>query len=165
MIAGKFDKFVDMKIITLIISILIAQLAGIIGSVSTASSVRSWYLTLTKPTWNPPDWLFGPVWITLYTMMGVAAFLVWQQKDAPGAKLALWFYVIQLVLNSLWSILFFGLKNPGVAFVEIIILLGFILATAFFFWRIDPWAGALLLPYIAWVSFAAILNYTIFKLN
>lgn len=154
-----------MKIIALISSILIAQLAGLIGSVSTASNVNSWYLTLTKPSWNPPNWLFGPVWITLYTMMGIAAYLVWQQKDASGAKLALWFYAIQLVLNSLWSILFFGLKNPGIAFFEIIILLGFIILTAFFFWKINPWAGALLLPYVAWVSFAAVLNYSIIKLN
>lgn len=154
-----------MKAISLIVSVLVAQSAGIIGSFSTASSVRTWYVDLTKPSWNPPSWLFGPVWITLYTMMGVASYLVWLQKDAPGAKLALWFYAVQLVLNALWSILFFGAKNPGLALAEISVLLVFILITTFLFWKINTWAGILMLPYIAWVSFATFLNYTILKLN
>lgn len=154
-----------MKIISLVISILIAQTAGLIGSFSTASSVRTWYVELSKPSWNPPSWLFGPVWITLYAMMGIAAHLIWQQRSIPGAKLALWIYVIQLALNALWSILFFGMKNPGLALIEIIILLVFILLTTFLFWKISPWAGILMLPYIGWVSFATFLNYTIFKLN
>lgn len=154
-----------MKIVTAIISIIIAQTAGIIGSVFTASSVRTWFNTLAKPVWNPPSWLFGPVWITLYTLMGFAAYLVWQQKNVPGAKLAIWFYGVQLVFNALWSILFFGLKNPGLAFAEIIILLLLILATTVLFWKINPWAGALMIPYIVWVSFATFLNYTIWQLN
>lgn len=154
-----------MKIIPLIISIAIAQGAGIIGSVFTASSVQTWFETIAKPAWNPPSWLFGPVWITLYTMMGVAAYLVWQQRDAPGAKMALGVYGVHLVFNALWSILFFGLKNPGIAFFEIIVLLVLIVVTTVLFWRINPWAGALMIPYIAWVSFASFLNYTIWQLN
>lgn len=154
-----------MKIIAAIVSIAIAQSAGIIGSVFTAKSIPTWYATLTKPTWNPPSWLFGPVWISLYTLMGISAFLVWQNKAAPGAKLALTFYAIQLALNALWSILFFGMKNPGLAFAEILVLLSLILITTFLFWRINTTAGILLLPYIAWVSFAAFLNYTIWRLN
>lgn len=154
-----------MKIITIAISILIAQAAGIIGSVFTVSGVQTWYTTITKPSWNPPSWVFGPVWITLYTFMGIASFLVWQQKESPGAKLALGIYGLHLALNALWSILFFGLKNPGLAFAEIIILLIFILMTTFLFWRINTWAGILMLPYIIWVSFATFLNYTIWRLN
>lgn len=154
-----------MKIISIIISIIIAQAAGLIGSVFTASSVQTWYVNLVKPTWTPPSWLFGPVWITLYVFMGIAAYLIWQSRKMPGAKLALYVYGIQLCLNALWSIIFFGLKNPGFAFVEIIILLIFIIITAALFWRINKIAGVLFLPYIVWVSFAAFLNYAIWRLN
>jgi len=154
-----------MKAIAAIVSILIAQSAGIIGSVFTAKSIPTWYATLAKPSWNPPSWLFGPVWVTLYTLMGFAAYLIWQSRSMPNAKIALVFYGVQLALNALWSILFFGLKNPALAFAEILILLALILATTFLFWRINMWAGILLLPYIAWVSFAAFLNFNIWKLN
>lgn len=154
-----------MKIIQIIISTLIAEGAGILGSIFTVSSIRGWYLTLVKPSWNPPSWIFGPAWTTLYAFMGVAAALVWKQRTFPGAKTALWFYGIQLALNVLWSILFFGLKNPELAFAEIVVLLIMIIATTVLFWRINPWAGVLMLPYIAWVSFATYLNYTIWRLN
>ena len=154
-----------MKIIPAVVSIVIAQGAGVIGSVFMASSVRTWFETLVKPSLNPPSWVFGPVWITLYTLMGIAAYLVWQQKGASGAKVALWVYGVHLVFNALWSILFFGLKNPGLAFAEIIVLFVLILVTTVFFWRINPWAGALMIPYVAWVSFATYLNYAIWTLN
>lgn len=154
-----------MKIITVIISILIAQAAGIIGSVFTAPNIEGWYAALAKPSWNPPNWVFGPVWITLYALMGIAAYLIWRQKNAPGAKMALWAYGTQLALNALWSMLFFGLKNPGLAFFEIIVLLVSILIATKLFWKISPQAGALMIPYIAWVSFAAYLNFTIWQLN
>jgi len=154
-----------MKTIPVIISILIAQSAGIIGSAFTASSVNTWFETLTKPAFNPPSWLFSPVWITLYALMGVAAYLVWRKKDRAGAKTALAFYGAQLAFNTLWSILFFGFKNPGAAFIEIIILLILIILTQGLFWKIDRWAGALMIPYIAWVSFATFLNYAIWQLN
>jgi len=154
-----------MKIIYAFISILIAQGAGAIGSVFTRSSVSTWFTTLAKPAWNPPSWLFAPVWITLYALMGVASYLVWEQKDVPGAKMALYFYGAQLALNALWSIIFFGLKNPGFAFAEILILLILIIITTVLFWRINAWAGILMIPYILWVSFATFLNYNIWQLN
>ncbi len=154
-----------MHIIKIIISIFIAQLAGIIGSFFTASSVQNWYVTLIKPSFSPPNWIFGPVWIFLYTLIGISAYLIWDSEKTKERKTALWIYGIHLILNALWSIIFFGLKSPGWAFLEIIILLIFILITTKRFWEINKWAGILLLPYIAWVSFASILNYFIWQLN
>ena len=154
-----------MKYLFLIVSIGIAQGAGLIGSFFTVGAVDTWFTTLAKPAWNPPSWVFGPVWITLYTLMGVAAFLIWQRREVQGAKLALVVYGVHLILNALWSVLFFGLRNPGLAFAEILILLVFIVVTTILFWRINTWAGALLLPYLTWVSFATFLNYTIWQLN
>lgn len=153
------------KILPPIISILIAQSAGLIGSIFTANSVNTWYTTINKPSFNPPSWIFGPVWITLYTLMGIAAFLIWNKKKSSQRTKALFVYGIQLVLNTLWSILFFGLQNPGMAFFEILFLLAFILATICFFFKQSKPAAYLLIPYLAWVSFAAILNYNIWILN
>lgn len=154
-----------MNYLAAIVSILIAEGAGLIGSLFTSKSISSWYPAINKPSWNPPNWIFGPVWITLYALMGWAAFLIWEQKNAPEAETALWLYGIQLVLNILWSVLFFGLKNPGLAFGEIILLLLFIALTTFLFWRLNPLAGALMFPYLAWVIFASCLNYAIWQLN
>lgn len=154
-----------MKIITIFISILIAQSAGGIGSFFTASSVKSWYVDLIKPSLNPPSWVFGPVWLTLYTLMGIAAALIWQKRDRSYAKWGLCFYGIQLVLNTFWSILFFGMKNPLAALIDIILLLVLIIVATIFFWRVNVWAGVLMLPYILWVSFATYLNYSIWMMN
>lgn len=154
-----------MKFFAPIISIFIALSAGFIGSFFTKNSVSTWYTTINKPSFNPPSWVFAPVWTVLYVLMGIAGYLIWNQSDLPAAKIALSLYVVQLVLNTLWSILFFGIKNPGVAFFEIIILLILIIGTTVLFWRINPWAGALMIPYIMWVSFASYLNYTIWQLN
>jgi len=154
-----------MKFLRLIFSVLIAQSAGVVGSIFTVSNVDGWYATLEKPLWNPPSWVFGPVWIALYTLMGISAYLVWRQRHRPGAKLALSVYGAHLVLNALWSILFFGLQNPGLAFAEILILLGSILVTTVLFWRINNWSGALLVPYLSWAAFATLLNFTIWQLN
>lgn len=153
------------KITPLILSVLIAQSAGLIGTIFTASSITTWYATLIKPEWTPPSWLFGPAWITLYTLMGIAAWMIWKQRKKPAARSALKVYGAQLVLNSIWSPLFFGLQNPGLAFFEIIILLITIVLTIIFFWRINKWAGIILLPYLAWSSFATFLNFTIWQLN
>lgn len=153
------------KLFPLITSIIIAQLAGIIGSLFTAANVATWYPTLIKPEWNPPSWVFGPVWITLYTLMGIAAFIIWTHKKNPTAKNALTIYGIHLALNALWSMLFFGLQNPKIAFIEIILLLIVIIVVTVRFWKIDIRAGALMIPYICWVSFASILNYMIWQLN
>lgn len=154
-----------MKFIPIFVSIIIAQAAGAIGSIFTAPNIPVWYEMLVKPEWNPPSWVFGPVWISLYTLMGIAAYLIWKKRGEPGAKIALWVYGIHLILNTLWSIIFFGMRNPGLAFMEILVLLASILLTTWLFKKIDWRAAALMLPYIAWVSFASFLNYTIWQLN
>lgn len=141
-------------------------MAGVIGGFFTASSVNTWYVPLTKPSFNPPNWLFSPVWITLYVLMGIALFLVWRKGfQTEGVKSALLIFGVQLVLNALWSILFFGLKMPLLAFIEIIVLWGFILITMFKFKKVSKLAGYLLVPYLLWVSFAAVLNFFLWYLN
>jgi translocator protein len=148
------------NLIKFIFCILIAEGAGILGSIATVSSVKTWYLTdLIKPSWNPPSWLFGPVWTTLFVLMGIALYLVWEKKNN-----LFWFW-IQLVLNILWSFLFFGLRSPMLAFYEIIFLWIAILMTIIKFWSYNKTAGILLIPYLAWVSFASFLNFTVASLN
>ena len=150
------------KIWKLLISLVIPFLASAIGGLFTASSVSTWYLTLIKPSFNPPSWVFGPVWTILYLLMGISLYLVWIKKFD---KNAFTFFGIQLVLNALWSILFFGLKSPLFAFIEIVLLWIAILITVIYFYRINKISAYLLIPYILWVSFAAILNFAIFILN
>lgn len=146
--------------IKLIFCILIAEGAGILGSVATFSSVKTWYLTdLIKPSWNPPSWLFGPVWTFLFFLMGIALYLVWIKKNN-----LFWFWT-QLILNILWSFLFFGLHAPMLAFYEIILLWIAILMTIVKFWSYNKKAAILLIPYLAWVSFASFLNFTVARLN
>jgi tryptophan-rich sensory protein len=150
----------------LVVSILVCQLAGVIGGLFTASSVDTWYATLTKPAFNPPNWLFSPVWITLYVLLGVSLFLVWRQGlQTEGVQIALIVFGLQLALNTLWSLLFFGLKMPLFAFVEIVILWCLILITLLKFKKISRLAGLLLVPYLLWVSFAAALNFFLWYLN
>ncbi len=146
--------------IKLILCILIAQGAGLIGSLATMSTVKTWYLTdLVKPSWNPPSWLFGPVWTTLFLFMGIALYLVWNKKNN-----LFWFWT-QLVLNIIWSFLFFSFRSPMLAFLEIIILWIAILMTIIKFWSYNKKASILLMPYLAWVTFASFLNFTIALLN
>jgi benzodiazapine receptor len=152
-------------ILAIIISIIIAQLAGAIGSIFTASNIETWYVFLEKPSFAPPSWLFAPAWITLYTLMGIAAFLVWQKREMAKAKSALYFYFTQLLLNAIWSIAFFGLQSPFLGFLVIIILWLLILITLVKFWKIRSLAGVLFIPYIIWVSFAAVLNFAVWQLN
>ncbi len=150
----------------LIFAIIISELAGIVGSLLTFSSIPTWYVTVVKPSFSPPNWIFGPVWTTLYALMGVALFLVWQKGFArKDVKVAIALFSIQLMLNACWSIIFFGNHNIGGAFLEIIFLWIAIVATIISFFKISRPAGYLLLPYIAWVSFAAFLNYTLWTLN
>lgn len=156
----------------LIISLIIPQLAGGIGSFFTIGSVKDWYPVLVKPALNPPSWVFGPVWTTLFALMGIAAFLVWQKLDSGSearmtkmVKIALGIFLGQLALNTLWSIIFFGLHSPGGALIEIIFLWLAILATIVAFAKISKPAAWLLAPYILWVSFAMYLNYSIWILN
>lgn len=146
--------------------IAIAETAGIIGSLFTLPSIPTWYAGLTKPALAPPNWIFGPVWTTLFALMGVAAFLVWRKGiDRTDVKVALGIFLGQLVLNTLWSIIFFGFQNPGGAFIEIIFLWVAIIATIIACTKVSKPAAWLLVPYILWVSFAAYLNYSLWILN
>jgi benzodiazapine receptor len=151
------------QVVGLVLSVLVCFAAAGLGSVWTAKSVGTWYQALEKPSWNPPNWLFGPVWSVLYLLMGIALWLVWRRTGLVAAPIGI--FAVQLVLNAAWSGLFFGLQNPGAAFAEIVVLWVAIVATIVAFWRITPVAGILLLPYIAWVSFAGALNFTIWRLN
>jgi len=151
------------KWIKLIVSILICQIAGIIGSIFTTPSITTWYADLQQPAFSPPNWVFGPVWITLYTLMGISLYLVWNKKN--NVKIPLTLFFIQLILNSIWSIIFFGLQNSFYALIEIIILWIAILLTIISFYKISKKASLLLIPYIIWVTLAAILNYYIWVLN
>lgn len=127
--------------------------------------VDEWYAALSKPAWNPPNWLFGPVWSVLYLFMAIAAWNVWRKESLAGAALPLGLFVLQLVLNATWSYVFFGRHEVGLAFIEILALWGAILWTLIEFWRISPMSGILLVPYLIWVTFAAVLNFTIWQLN
>jgi tryptophan-rich sensory protein len=138
--------------------------ASAVGGLFTASSVGSWYQELARPSWNPPDWVFAPVWTTLYAMMGIAAWLVWRGDTRPR-RLALFLFGMQLALNVLWSALFFGLRNPAAGLVEIVVLFFAIAATAVVFARCSRLAALLLLPYLLWVGFASFLNAAIWHLN
>ena len=138
---------------------------GALGGVWTAGGVRDWYPTLAKPPITPPDWLFAPVWTTLYLLMGYAAWRIWRRAGFAGAPAALTLFGIQLALNLAWSYLFFGRHWIGAAFAEILVLLAAIVATAVAFARQDRLAAGLMLPYIAWVSFASVLTGWIWALN
>jgi tryptophan-rich sensory protein len=124
-----------------------------------------WYARLQKPTWNPPDWIFGPVWMLLYATMAIAAWLVWKRGGLSGQRAALSLYFAQLLLNALWSPLFFGLHHPGLAFADLLLLWLALAATVVAFWKAYRPAGAMLLPYLAWVTFAGALNFAIWRLN
>jgi translocator protein len=148
----------------LLFAILICLLAGFIGSIFTMSSIMSWYSRLEKPYFNPPNYVFGPVWTVLYILMGIALYLVWAKKDADKQAANIAFFT-QLTLNVIWSILFFGMQSPLFAFLEIILLWTAIVATIVEFYRISKAAAVLMMPYLLWVSFAAVLNISIYLLN
>ena len=150
----------------LIISMVICLGAGFIGSIFTVPSIPTWYAALQKPPFTPPNWLFAPAWITLYLLMGISASLVWQRGlDNRQNRMALIIFLVQLVLNVLWSIVFFGFESPLSGIVVIVLLWVAILITMLKFMRISTLAGFILIPYIGWVTFAAILNVSIFILN
>ena len=142
--------------------ILVAEAAGLVGSFFVGST-GSWYATLNLPTFNPPNWLFGPVWTALYALMGTAAYLVWRQRES--GRTALRIYWTQLAVNAVWTSLFFGLHSPALALADILLLLVLIIGTMIAFARVSRTAAILLLPYLAWVIFAAYLNYAIWALN
>jgi benzodiazapine receptor len=150
----------------LAISILICQCAGIIGSLFTTRSISTWYAFINKPTFTPPNWVFAPAWISLFTLMGIAVFLLWRKGlRAPGVKRALSIFFLQLTLNSLWSIVFFGGRSMLGGLVVIVLLWLAILWTIKSFFAISKPAAVLLIPYIVWVSFALVLNVAFLTLN
>ena len=148
----------------LIVLIIICNLIGSLGAIWTSSD-GDWYKNIKKPSFNPPNWIFGPVWTLLFTLMGISLYLVWTSPSSKIRLIALILFGIQFLFNVAWSYLFFGINKPGLAFTEILILLGFIIATTIYFFRVNKISGYLLIPYILWVSFASILNYSIWKLN
>lgn len=153
-----------MKILKLLSSIVICFIAGIIGSLYTSNSVQTWYAYIEKPIFNPPNWLFAPVWTLLYVLIGISLFLVWESKT-KNKKKAYIFFAIQLLLNTFWSIIFFGYHNLFFAFIEIIVLWIMILLTIIEFYKISKTTLYLLLPYLLWVSFATILTFSVWQLN
>jgi len=155
------------KIVKIIIALIICLAVGYSASTVTRPSVESWYPTLVKPVFNPPNWIFMPMWTLLYILMAVAAGLVWDKikEQTEEVKKALLFFIIQLTLNAIWSYLFFGLKNPLLALIEIALLWLMIYETYLKFIKINRIAGYILIPYMAWVAFAAVLNASIWWLN
>ncbi len=154
-----------MNWLKLIGCVLLCEFAGVIGSVFTFSQIAGWYVSLNKPFFTPPDWVFGPVWLTLYALMGIALYLAWQSGGGKKLKQALQVFGLQLALNALWSIIFFGAESIFFGLVVIVLLWLAILWTITKFWRIDEKAGWLLVPYIVWVTIATALNAGVWLLN
>jgi len=153
-------------ILKLVVSIIACLAAGAIGSIFTRSAIPTWYATLEKPTFNPPNWLFAPVWTLLYLLMGIAAFLVWRKGlENRQVRIALIVFLVQLILNALWSVVFFGLESPLYGLIVIVALWVAILFTVLKFYRVSLAASVLLWPYLLWVTFAAVLNSSIWLLN
>ena len=152
--------------VKLVIALALPLLVGFTSGMFTMEGVKTWYLTINRPTWNPPNWVFAPVWTTLYILMGIALFLVWKSDSSAELKyIAIALFVVQLFLNFCWSLIFFKWQQPGWAVVELAALWITILLTIFAFAQVNKIAAWLLVPYISWVSFAGILNYTIWRLN
>jgi tryptophan-rich sensory protein len=152
-------------ILKLVASLLVCQMAGFLGSLFTAPAISNWYAGLNKPSFSPPNWIFSPVWISLFVLMGISLFLVWRRQGQPHVKTAFIFFFVQLILNILWSLTFFGLKSPLLGLMDILLLWLAILLTMITFFKVSRWAGLLLLPYLLWVSFATVLNFFLWILN
>ncbi len=148
----------------LLIALALCFGTSAIGAIASLQA-KSFYASLTQPSWAPPGWVFGPVWTTLFALMAISAWLVWRRGGVLANKTALMLFMIQLALNALWSWLFFAWHLGGAAFIELLILWGLIAATTAYFWKADKLAGALMLPYLSWVGFAGFLNYALWQLN
>lgn len=153
-----------MKISKVLHNIAIAEGTGFVAGLITSKSIDSWYSKLKKPVLNPPSWIFGPVWTTLYALMGISSYII-ERKSKEAQKLPIFVYSIQLALNFIWTVIFFGFRSPSFAFFELILLWCTILLTIILFWRLSFKAGILLIPYILWVSFASVLNFVIWRKN
>lgn len=159
-------KKIDYK--KLIICLLIPQLAGLLGSIANITSLDSWYLSLNKPSFNPPNWIFGPVWTFLFLLMGISLYLIWQKRNLFNQRqwlFSLKIFSIQLGLNILWSYLFFFFHSPLAGLAGIVLLWVFILFNIIYFYKLNKTAGLLLIPYLLWVSFASVLNFNLWILN
>lgn len=154
------------KFLKLVSSIVICFLAGGLGSIFTVSAIPTWYAHLNKPFFSPPNWIFGPVWTTLYVLMGISLYLIWIRGfKTKKVRDAIVLFIIQLILNAIWSPVFFGYKNLLLAFVIIIAMIFYVVKTILAFSKIDKKASYLLYPYLAWISFASILNFSVWFLN
>lgn len=155
-----------MNFLKLIISIVACEAIGIFGVIFTTPALPGWYAGLKKPSFSPPNWVFGPAWTLFYALMGISAYLIWQQGIAkPAVRNALFIFSLQLILNFFWSFFFFKLQSPAYALIEIFLLWVLILATIISFYQINKAAGLILIPYLLWVSFATLLNFYIVRLN
>jgi len=153
------------NILKFIIAVAIPVTVGAVAGFFTADSVKGWYSSLEKPSFNPPSWLFGPVWTVLYILMGIAFYLVWKQPSSEKRNRAIMFFILQLILNGAWSFIFFYAKQPGWAFAEIVVLWLMIIVTMINFKPLSKTSFYLMIPYLLWVSFASVLNFTIWQLN
>ena len=153
------------QILKLIASVIFPLATGGIAGIFTAEAVPGWYATLNQPSFNPPNWIFGPVWTTLYLIMGISLFLVWKEKYSRERNIAIMVFLLQLALNFAWSLIFFHFKMIGLALVEIILLWISILSMLFIFYRIKPVAAYINVPYLLWVAFATMLNASYYILN
>jgi len=153
------------KYLRLVFSILTCQLAGAVGAIFTAPNIATWYATLNKPAFTPPNWVFGPVWLTLYTLMGIALWLIWSKGVIKKTLPAFYLFAAQLLLNAIWSILFFGLRSPLYGLLAIVPLWLLIAYTILKFYKLDRNAAYLLAPYLLWVTVAAYLNFGVWLLN
>ncbi len=156
---------VTRQVVGLVVSIGACAAVAALGSAMTMPSIGTWYATLSKPSWNPPNWIFGPVWSTLYLLMAVAAWMVWRKSGLSAALGPLALFALQLALNCAWSGLFFALHKPWLAFADIAVLWLAIVATMIAFARVSLFGSLLLAPYLLWVTFAGILNFTVAKMN
>jgi len=146
-------------------AVLLVGGAAVAGSVFSYDGTSGWYRGLAKPEWTPPPWVFGPAWTVLYILIALSGWVVWLRRDRAVVWPALVVFVVQLVLNALWSVLFFGLRRPDLALVEVALLLSVIMANVAVFWRVSRLAGLLLVPYLCWTGFATVLNFAIWWLN
>ena len=153
------------KLLKLLLSVVICEGVGILGSVFTIPSITSWYSHLNKPLFNPPNWIFGPVWTTLYLLMGISFFLILEKKLKKQKNFLIILFSAQLFLNFLWSVIFFGMHLPGPAFINIVLLWISIVLLIINFWKFSRLASLLLMPYLLWVSFASLLNLAVVLLN
>lgn len=152
-------------IIKMVTAVTLTVVLGAVGGLVTSPEIPGWYAALNKPSFNPPNWLFGPVWTILYILMGFSYYLIWKQPASPERNKALFIFIMQFILNFCWSFIFFGMHETGWALVEMLLLWLVIITTIFSFAKLSKRAAWLLVPYMAWVSFAMILNTAIWRLN